>query len=68
MINGNHIEKQRRTVKDSIAFSFDLFLCLFIFKEIYVLEFCSYDYLYSLFLICLPKVLKQALDSQEEKE
>ena len=44
MINGNHIEKQRRTVKVSIAFSFDLFLCLFIFKEIYVLEFCSYDY------------------------
>ena len=52
----------------SVPFSFDLFGCLFIFKEIYVLEFCSYDYLYCLFLICLLKVLKQALDSQEEKE
>ena len=41
---------------------------MFVFKEIYALELCSYDYLYSLFLICLLKVLRQALDSQEEKE
>lgn len=68
LINGNHIEKQRKTVKISTAFSFDLFWCLFIFKEIYALEFCSYDYLYSLLLTCLLKVLKQELDSQEEKE
>ena len=40
----------------------------FIFKEIYALEFCSYDYLYSLLLTCLLKVLRQELDSQEEKE